>query len=592
MAAADAVLRFEIDDKTKKGRTSIIGGLKSMINPATLAAGAVTGVGAGLLSMFKGAFDTEKALRPMIERARVGGEVLQTLTEVAKRTGSEDGLEGVTDTIQELQLQLGEIEESGKSRALPFLEKLNLNWEDLIKMSPEDAWRKTVEEIQKIPNVAQRAVAAEEIYGGSSEKIAGILNLTNEEFAEMEAHVKETSDIMSDELRGSTQKASIQLDILGGTLGRVRNWALTPLMSAFADGLSFLNTDLVPFMKRELIPVFDWFGAKTLPVIRKSWEEDVKPSFENMFNTMKGQILPMFDDIALAVSEYENKVGNSVFSLENIFDTSLESISGLATGIVDGLEESIVGGLKIIGGTWSTFTDLLTGDWKSAWESLPQTALDIMLSIPSVLSLPMTIGRNMVRNFFEGIVGHFEGSGEAIKDFFKDIPTDINNFFKSLWSNIKSSVGQFITDFKDGIGSGISDALTPSWLQGLRIGPGGTQVPKMASGGIVTRPTLAMIGEAGPEAVIPLGKMGSRGNSIYAPTIVQGSVYANDLPGMMIDTVNQGIRRGTIPIENLGRNVSSGPGTPGTPGTVIHFTTTNSRPAGLANNDTWAWREA
>jgi hypothetical protein len=30
----------------------------------------------------------------------------------------------------------------------------------------------------------------------------------------------------------------------------------------------------------------------------------------------------------------------------------------------------------------------------------------------------------------------------------------------------------------------------------------------MAEGGIVTRPTLALIGEAGPEAVVPLGKMG------------------------------------------------------------------------------------
>jgi hypothetical protein len=31
----------------------------------------------------------------------------------------------------------------------------------------------------------------------------------------------------------------------------------------------------------------------------------------------------------------------------------------------------------------------------------------------------------------------------------------------------------------------------------------------MADGGIVTGPTLAMIGEAGPEAVIPLSQMGN-----------------------------------------------------------------------------------
>jgi uncharacterized membrane protein YjjP (DUF1212 family) len=36
-------------------------------------------------------------------------------------------------------------------------------------------------------------------------------------------------------------------------------------------------------------------------------------------------------------------------------------------------------------------------------------------------------------------------------------------------------------------------------------------IPRMANGGIVTSPTLALIGEAGPEAVVPLGKGGGMG---------------------------------------------------------------------------------
>jgi hypothetical protein len=40
-----------------------------------------------------------------------------------------------------------------------------------------------------------------------------------------------------------------------------------------------------------------------------------------------------------------------------------------------------------------------------------------------------------------------------------------------------------------------------------------SSIPKMAEGGIVTGPTLAMIGEAGPEAVIPLSQMGNMGGS-------------------------------------------------------------------------------
>jgi hypothetical protein len=43
---------------------------------------------------------------------------------------------------------------------------------------------------------------------------------------------------------------------------------------------------------------------------------------------------------------------------------------------------------------------------------------------------------------------------------------------------------------------------------------GGGGVPRMAEGGIVASPTLALIGEAGPEAVVPLSKMGQMGNNV------------------------------------------------------------------------------
>jgi len=43
----------------------------------------------------------------------------------------------------------------------------------------------------------------------------------------------------------------------------------------------------------------------------------------------------------------------------------------------------------------------------------------------------------------------------------------------------------------------------------------GVEVPAMANGGIVNKPTLALIGEAGPEAVVPLsGRNANMGNTI------------------------------------------------------------------------------
>jgi hypothetical protein len=62
----------------------------------------------------------------------------------------------------------------------------------------------------------------------------------------------------------------------------------------------------------------------------------------------------------------------------------------------------------------------------------------------------------------------------------------------------------------------------------------GMNIPKMATGGIVTSPTLALIGEAGPEAVIPLGKGGGMGGvtinisgGLGTSTDIANAVYDN-----------------------------------------------------------------
>jgi hypothetical protein len=62
----------------------------------------------------------------------------------------------------------------------------------------------------------------------------------------------------------------------------------------------------------------------------------------------------------------------------------------------------------------------------------------------------------------------------------------------------------------------------------------GMNIPKMATGGIVTSPTLALIGEAGPEAVVPLGKGGGVGGitinisgGLGTSTDIANAVYDN-----------------------------------------------------------------
>lgn len=58
---------------------------------------------------------------------------------------------------------------------------------------------------------------------------------------------------------------------------------------------------------------------------------------------------------------------------------------------------------------------------------------------------------------------------------------------------------------------GLTDLMPSSPAPAPQPEPGRLGIPRMAEGGIVNSPTLALIGEAGPEAVVPLDRMNTGG---------------------------------------------------------------------------------
>jgi hypothetical protein len=66
-------------------------------------------------------------------------------------------------------------------------------------------------------------------------------------------------------------------------------------------------------------------------------------------------------------------------------------------------------------------------------------------------------------------------------------------------------------------------------------------IPGLATGGIVTAPTLAMVGESGPEAIIPLNRAGGLGSGPTVIVNVSGNVLSErDL----FDALNSGMQKG------------------------------------------------
>jgi hypothetical protein len=86
----------------------------------------------------------------------------------------------------------------------------------------------------------------------------------------------------------------------------------------------------------------------------------------------------------------------------------------------------------------------------------------------------------------------------------------------------------------------------PSWVPG--VGGKGFSVPNipmLANGGIVTSPTLALIGEAGPEAVVPLDRYNGGGGMTV--TVNAGLVSSPDQVGQqIIEAIQKAQRRSGV----------------------------------------------
>jgi hypothetical protein len=107
--------------------------------------------------------------------------------------------------------------------------------------------------------------------------------------------------------------------------------------------------------------------------------------------------------------------------------------------------------------------------------------------------------RNVVDTVFRFITGAVSGSLDLIKGYF----SIVLGFYKTIFNGIASAWNNTV---------GKISFKAPSWVPGFG-GKGFSvpNIPMLAQGGIVTGPTLAMIGEAGPEAVVPLSRAGEFG---------------------------------------------------------------------------------
>ncbi len=139
---------------------------------------------------------------------------------------------------------------------------------------------------------------------------------------------------------------------------------------------------------------------------------------------------------------------------------------------------------------------------------------------------------------------------ENIKEIFFVVWNGIKDFFTAIWNGIVDLFNAGIERIKSAIASiqsaynSVVSAVSAP-IKGA-VSAVKSVISKFADGGIVTGPTLGLVGEAGPEAIIPLSKLGQGGgltinlNGDFYTTTEVAEEFGNELARIIKNQINLG----------------------------------------------------
>lgn len=263
-------------------------------------------------------------------------------------------------------------------------------------------------------------------------------------------------------------------------------------------------------------------GNTVLPPLVDLWGRlvgIVGPMVDDLFP----KLAPLIDAAGKALGGLYTALGNALDfiqplidilspAIENSLGNALDLVTGLLDGIGQLLNGDFSGAFATIGATIQTFLD---NTWKNLTDTLTGFA-DILLGmVPSILAAAGDIGGAIV----DGIVGALRGLVDAAGNVMRDMINGLLRAWNSVDFGIPPGSFQFWGPGSFGIpnpfGGYVAEVTWPAmkfdWAGSGDLVP---DVPELATGGIVTAPTLALIGEAGPEAVVPLDQYGGTGANV------------------------------------------------------------------------------
>lgn len=330
-------------------------------------------------------------------------------------------------------------------------------------------------------------------------------------------------------------------------LDPLAHWTISDLLPAFlnliAGALDFLNPILEVFMSLGswlwdsfLQPIASWTGGVIVDVLNGL--ADMLSSIGNWISEHK----PLIEDLVLVIGSFATAWGlvTGAINLWNIAIGIWNSVGVIATAVTTGFGVAMasvnwpiliaiaaIGSIIAIGVLLYKHWDVIKAKAIEVWNGIKAKFEEFKNWLGNIFATDWSQRFGFMGNILNTFLSSTKGIFNSVKQIFNGIIDFVAGVFTGNWSRAWQGVKDIFGGIMNGLGAVIKAPLNavislingaisglnkisvniPSWVPGVGGKTFGVNIPKipmLAKGGIIDSPTLAMVGEAGKEAVVPL----------------------------------------------------------------------------------------
>ena len=241
---------------------------------------------------------------------------------------------------------------------------------------------------------------------------------------------------------------------------------IAPLFASVRDGLSQIVETLLDGYNTYMAPVLDDLAGKFSSV----WDGTIHPlltNFIGLFGDVADLVKAVWENIFQPLVDW---IAGSIFP---VVSPVLEAVGSVFSQTFESIGEMLDGFITAARGVLDFLTGVFSGDWSAAWEGVQKAFRGIWDAMPDIIKKPI----QMIIDMLNKMIGGIEGGVNAVIRRINKLSFNVPDWVPEIGGQT--------------FGFNLSEMSLP-------------RIPGLAKGGIVTKATLAVIGEDGAEAVVPL----------------------------------------------------------------------------------------